>query len=348
MSKLRLKAEKERMAILEGDPLRARMRVSDVDPPLTTIPRETTDIAIKIELMSEVRGASKLSVSVNYNSSANAAIGALLRRMRKLTGHRDLDSTPVADSGDSENRPLSRARGSTIRCASADFVDDGEVDEANEWVLLVPGMDEVLAGKTPLVHFVAVRQCLLSRISSPILNLVLERKATIIEQIRNREMNDNRLLPESRRSSNYTPIRLKGQAVMSPEMMPGLQHHSVSQWVSVFLRCCSDVPARVKAKTLVLVAALVHGTSLLCETVSTKKVPGNATVLFNELLEFQCKICSLPRAARFSFTLYDADRAEKKPKAVATLNFPVFSFDGWMNTGQFECRMWLDRGFDFF
>jgi phosphatidylinositol-4,5-bisphosphate 3-kinase len=70
--------------------------------------------------------------------------------------------------------------------------------------------------------------------------------------------------------------------------------------------------------------------------------------LFNELLEFQFKICSLPRAARFSFTLYDADRAEKKQKAVATLNFPVFSFNGWMNTGEFECRMWLDRGFDFF
>jgi phosphatidylinositol-4,5-bisphosphate 3-kinase len=62
-------------------------------------------------------------------------------------------------------------------------------------------------------------------------------------------------------------------------------------------------------------------------------------------------IPSIPRAARLAFTLESsAARSRKGSRAapLATYNFPVFQFNGWMNTGEFTKRMWVDHGLDFF
>jgi phosphatidylinositol-4,5-bisphosphate 3-kinase len=66
-------------------------------------------------------------------------------------------------------------------------------------------------------------------------------------------------------------------------------------------------------------------------------------VAFNERVVVPMNIASLPRAARLAFTLYGS-----RKHAIATYNFAVFRFNGWLNTGEFAKKMWVDHGLDFF
>jgi hypothetical protein len=77
LSRLRKTAEAERMDALRKDPLRARMRVSDVDPPLTTI-----------EFRGGDRAPEQIALKVGSRETANHAISILLNRVGRMNARR--------------------------------------------------------------------------------------------------------------------------------------------------------------------------------------------------------------------------------------------------------------------
>jgi hypothetical protein len=92
LSRVRTEVEAHRRTALEEDPVRARMRVSAIDPPLTTYllkieqsEGRTGYIAMKVELGAVKHTATGLSTRVPYTATAKDAIQSLLAKMTHVT-----------------------------------------------------------------------------------------------------------------------------------------------------------------------------------------------------------------------------------------------------------------------
>ena len=339
MSRARNEVEIERAKAFEKDPLIARMRLSDVDPPLATYlaqvdksdPRTCT-IAMKVDLgQTGIMGdtGSSLSIRVPYDASADYAIEQLLMKITKLrTGGERKDQTEGDEKGGEETVPMDK--------------------NPKDYVLLLMGMDEVLSGDTPLFHFVCVRQQLLS--SMKILNLMLSEKKTIIEDIKRREMNKKSITPEPGPESLVHELKVETQPPLSSALMSAYPHSQATEHFCVFIKAIIDLPLQKKPAKYVLGIVLVNGCQVIGNEVRTKVASGITTVLFNQLVTIEVPICDIPRSARIAFTLYDADsvnsKKDKGRRALATYNFSIFRFDGWMNTGNFVKKMWHGRAMD--
>jgi phosphatidylinositol-4,5-bisphosphate 3-kinase len=332
-SALRAQEQDDRLRVLAADPLRARMRISTCDPPLTTYMQrleseaKAGSIAMKVELASTLGSTGSLtglSVTVPYVATADQAIRQLLKKMQRVK-HRSSgtfdtvdDSTALQERGSSDN-----------------------------YVLLLRGMNEVLAGPVPLEHFVCVRHFLLS--SATILNLILSEKQAIIADIHAREMNDESLLPEPSPDEQASDIRVPVDCPppLAFGEIPALVHSRVSRQLSVFVHGCFKIPMPLQVARYALTVSLIHGTALLCPSVSITPVSGGSGALFNETVTLPLSISALPRAARLAFTLSERSDSRKE-RPIGTYNFPVFQFNGWMSAGEFTRKMWLGHGLDFF
>ena len=385
LSTVRKEAEQTRRQRLEEDPLRARMRMSDSDPPLTTYLQKINQddpmsgqIAMKVERDVKEMGASGISMRIRYDAPANEAIAAVIQKFQrrvvtKLVAKDDEDSQTlsVSDPTDvSEGARAADARRSTALpgssplrlsrsglSASSDNAaairdqvmaeEEGEKDP-NDYVLVLRGMDEILAGNTPLCNFVCVRQFLLS--SQRLLNLTLAHKQSVIEDIRNKEMSTKVDIKEPEAASLSRPIRPRDTSAVSFDVMPAYPHSFAQEHLSIFVKGCIAVPDMKKPRKYCLTVCLINGDKLLSKPAETRSVFGYSTLLFNELLTLNLPIASLPRTARIAFTLYNCGKVTQKKmkkKAVGTYNFAVFRHDGWMNTGEYAKKMW-GHGMDYF
>lgn len=391
LSKVRKEAEQTRKQRLEEDPLRARMRTSDNDPPLTTYLQKLNQddpnsgfIVMKVERDVKCMGASGISMRIRYDAPANEAIAAVMKKFARLTSNRfaakdeeDSQTLSVSDTQDSErileqrkaaaagDRPMRLSRGgmSSSSDNAAEMVqamrarqarsrigeeeDQGESDP-NDYVLVLRGMDEILAGNTPLCHFVCVRQFLLS--SQRILNLTLAHRQNVIEDIRNKEMSTKVDVKEPDAASLARPFVCRSTPTVSFDVMAAYPHSFAQEHLSIFVKGCIAVPQMKRPKKYTVTACLINGGTLLSKPVETRPVFGSSTLLFNEFLTIDLPIASLPRTARIAFTLYNCGKVTKKvtkKKPVGTYNFAVFKCDGWMNTGEFAKKMW-GRDMDFF
>jgi phosphatidylinositol-4,5-bisphosphate 3-kinase len=341
-SKIRIEVENARQARLHADPLLARMRISAYDPPLTTfmqrIDKELSlsHIVMKVELTSNSGSVTGLSLQVPFTATADQAIKMILKKI--LTLERRPSATtivpaPSDTSGDSSD--------DIYRSSSLTFTGKKDTDDVSprpklhseDYALTLLGMDEVLAGPIPLTSFVCVRHFLLS--AQRILNLILKPKIVIIEEITARELSTSSLLPE-----------VDPQVQRDEIQVDGVSHTQKKSKFEVYVEECSNLHPRLYGAKLQLTVSLIHGVSVLCESVSTIKARGGQNITFNQTISLSIDIASLPRAARLAFTL----RSQKSDRmgAVATYNFAVFQFNGLINSGKFTKRMWTNHDFDFF
>ncbi|KAH0790611.1 Phosphatidylinositol 3- and 4-kinase family protein [Histomonas meleagridis] len=327
-------------------------------------------INLKVELRSGGIGASTtaLSVRVPYEETANGAIRMIAEKFSRL------NTLKPDEPGGSKRLSITLSSPEEWQKVPLIFNPD-------DYVLVIRGMDEVIAGETILIHFVCVRQFILS--GQPIMNLLLIEKKSVIESIQRKEMTfkvDESLdssdsafqdKEEQQIQSNPTP-QTQPSATTQPANQPpperkrtksviedstdnnnnslrnigSYSHRNLHENLSIRIKGCTNLGSTDESKKYSLKVALIHGTKTLVEPQMTKTKYGTTTLLFNETITIPLLIASIPRAARISFTLYKVSR--KKIKPIATYNFPVFLFDGWLNSGKFMKKMWSNRDMDYF
>ena len=379
LSKVRIEVDKRRKEMLDKEPLLARMRINDSDPPLTTYTSKinpadagTSTIAMKVELGPKMKCATSLSTRIAYNATANEAINSLLLKMKRLSSRshgqineENSDSASLSGPGSyiptipslPELRPsfpnISLVDG---KCPTQDRLEvlrvaaDREAERGdwnpNDFVLVLRGMDEILAGDTPLCHFLCVRQFLLS--GQKILNLILEKRQDVIENIRSREMGESFIMPEPGPESIRSDFGVHPPSDVPFVEMGGYRHCESSDKLTILVRGCLGIPPSEKVRQFCVVVCLIHGLKQLCRPVQTRFVYGSTSVLFNDKLTLDLPISSIPRMARISFTVYSMESSKKEKTPISTYNFPVFQHNGWMNTGALMKKMWLNKDMDFF
>ena len=309
LAKVRHVVEQARVERITVDPLLARMRTSKSDPPLFTCTKST--VAMKCELRAGITevAITGASIQCDYNVSADEAIRMLID---KIENHQKI----------------------TIGRDALDFL------------LLLQGTDEVISGSTPLVEFVCVRQFLIS--NQPVMNVMLVEKSQIIESIRNKEL-------------AATPMKEPEEGDFVPAITVSDNHLAVSNLkvsapFSIFIRGFKNV--KTKAKRVGCVVSIINGNTDLSDPKELPPIRGGFSyLLWNRKIEFPFAPRSLPRTARISITLYDVDEREslmkKAPKkrknlgAIASMNYALFTHDGWLNFGPILRRMWNDHNTDY-
>jgi hypothetical protein len=306
LSKVRHVVENQRIERISVNPLLARMRTSNTDPPLFTCQKST--VAMRCELRAGITevAATGTSIQVEYTVSADEAIKSLISKMEN---HQKI-------------------------CIGKDF---------SEFVLILQGTDEVIAGPTPLVEFICVRQFLIS--NQPVMNVLLAEKNQIIESIRNKEL-------------AVTPMKEPEEGDFVPSIsvsddnlcIPNLR---ITSQFSVFIKGFRNVPTN--AKRIGCQISIINGILDLCDPLELPVLYGGIpTIICNRKVEFPLSIRAFPRTTRISITLYDVDEREalmkKKSKkrnkhgAIASMNYALFTHDGWINVGPIERAMW--NGYD--
>lgn len=241
--------------------------------------------------------------------------------------------------------------------------DNDDEDDNNrnpdDYAFVINGTDEVMAGDIPLLHFISIRQFILKQ-NIPIIFLLLYKKQHIIDMIRKKELKVNDSLPEIPEEKLARPIIVKKPPKPSFDAMSCCPHCDVQEYFSILIRSIfnvKNIPSSKKEKdnrnncrTFALSVSLINGTEKVGKTKSTRLVVGTSTILFNETITLDISVSSIPRTARIAFTLYyiSSLNKKKKKKPLATYNFPVFTFSGWMNSGKFRKKMWTQKDTDFF
>ncbi|OHT11196.1 Phosphatidylinositol 3- and 4-kinase family protein [Tritrichomonas foetus] len=372
LSEIRSRVEKERIEKLKANPLIARMRISDSEPPLPFTDKISYPISISIEVRSDIIRSESLTVSIRVSSQSTVSnvIKQFIKRLKRIksagSASQDIAMKYAKESATTHTINSFASIGSLTNSAveagplgnlpsgklmSSDDEDDSMDDlpyMADDFVFALPGVDEILAGNTPMLHFVCVRQFILAQ--QPILNLVLVDKKDMIESIRNKELGTRKANPEPGPESSISIIQVTKPSRSLIRNIGYLSHSQVNCGLEIEIYSCIDLPVLRKESEYVLHAYLINGTAVLCPHVVSTVVAGKSNILFNQTLTFSLPIRMIPRSARVAFTLYDARLLAKNDKkaAIATYNFAVYTFSGWMNTGKFIKKMWVDRDTDFF
>lgn len=225
--------------------------------------------------------------------------------------------------------------------------------DPNNYVLVLKGTDEVLAGDTPLEHFYYVRQFLLS--NARFLQVLLESKDNIIKSIKSKEMSTSIKTEEPNSDALFKPIMPKvpenlNEKDFTDSSIGYIPHTLIKEPLRVYIGSAINIPTTKSLHKYFLNVSLINGTDILCPSASSKVVVGGNVLFFNQVLVLNIPICNIPRTARLSFTVYNIDKKKKKKGKgdVSTYNFPLFTYNGWMNLGHFVRMMWLDHDRDFF
>ena len=306
-SKLRTDAEAARTARLEAQPLLARTRLNEFDPPLTTCKKKNVPIKCDTRSVSISQEATAVSIAVDFKTTATKAIRDLFAKMKV---HQGIDQSLEPDN----------------------------------YALVLQGTDEVVAGDFPMDNFVCVRQFLLS--VTPFMNFLLVDKNELIAQIRAKELSYT-ALPEPTEEQLYQPVLFPGDNI-TPQFlsMPGFPHLSAKENFSITIGGCFKIPEQIAANKYVVRVVLIHGSNEISAPVMTRPACGGTSVAFNETMSLGLQIMQIPRAARIAITLYDYDKVGGKNGAIATINVPVFRFDGWFNSGLNFRSMWNEHDTD--
>ena len=172
------------------------------------------------------------------------------------------------------------------------------------------------------------------------------KKKTILDEIQNKELTAP-ALPEASPNELFKPIIIKTIPKVEFNIMPAFPHHAAREVINIFIGYCLNINS--KARRFVIQCNLINGTKELCDSSMTHPTIGGTSAVWNETLTLPLQIKTIPRSARIAITLYDYDLLKTKKRsaaALATYNFPVFTFDGWLNTGWKRMNMWNGKDLD--
>ncbi|EAY01473.1 Phosphatidylinositol 3- and 4-kinase family protein [Trichomonas vaginalis G3] len=217
-----------------------------------------------------------------------------------------------------------------------------ELDPKN-YALILQGTDEIIAGEYTIIQFVCVRQFLLS--VTPFMNFLLFDRNQLIEQINSKELSFTPL-PEPTAEQRYKPLVLKENVKPCFAQIGGFPHLLSKEYFSIIINGCFNIPKELSARAYIIRAAIYHGSNELGAPTMTKPSLGGTSVSWNEVLILTTQIQLIPRSARVAITLYNYEKIGTKEGAVATINIPVFNFDGWVNSGVNFCSMWNGKDTD--
>ncbi|EAY19428.1 Phosphatidylinositol 3- and 4-kinase family protein [Trichomonas vaginalis G3] len=305
-SELRKEVESARTSRLEQDPLLARMRLNASDPPLTTCRKKNVPIKVDTRYVALSGEATAISLAIQFDTTASQAIRDLFAKMQEHQGI-------------------------------------GKDLNPDNYALTLQGTDEVVAGNFPIKEFVCVRQFLLS--VTPFMNFLLVDKNQLIDQIKSKELSYS-ALPEPTPEQQYKPIILKEIEKPSFDIMGGFPHSIAKENFSIFIGGCFNIPPSLAASIYMIRAVIIHGSNELGAPVMTRPALGGTSVSWNEMLTVSLQIQQLPRSARVAITLYNYEKIGSKGSAIATINIPVFNFDGWYNSGVNFRSMWNGKDTD--
>lgn len=305
-SELRKEIESARTSRLEAEPLLARMRLNSSDPPLTTCRKKNVPIKVDTRFVALSAEATSISMAIPFDTTATKAIIDLFAKMQEHQGI-------------------------------------GKDLDPNNYALTLQGTDEVVAGDFPIQSFVCVRQFLLS--VTPFMNFLLVDKLQLTQQIREKELSYS-ALPEPQPEQLYRPISLDQPLKPSFEIMGGFPHSIAKESFSIFIGGCFNIPDDLAVSIYVIRAVIIHGSNELTTAVLTRPSLGGTSVAWNEMLNLSLQIQQIPRAARVAITLHNYEKYGSKQSAIATINIPVFNYDGWYNSGVNFRSMWNKKDTD--
>ena len=306
LSELRQNVESSRLAKLNNNPLLARMRINSEDPPLMTCKRKNVPIKAEMRSAEIDSAATGVSIAIQFETTASQAIRDLFSKMGSIQGI-------------------------------------GKGLNPDDFALVLQGTDEIVAGEYRFDHFVCVRQFLVS--VTPFMNFLLVEKKGLIESIKSKELSYQQL-KEPSNEQLYRPIGFNKELKPTCELMPAFPHSLAKENLSIHVGGCFMIPSDSKGCRYVVKASLIFGANEITDSVTTQPAVGETSVSWNETISINIPIQRIPNTARLSLTLHDYDRIGKKDSAIATLNYPIFTFDGWFNSGMSFRSMWNGKDSD--
>ena len=216
--------------------------------------------------------------------------------------------------------------------------------DPSEFALVLQGTDEVIAGTEPMENFVCVRDFLIS--GQPVMSVLLVEKSKLIESISSKELSQVSL-EEPKLEEFNNKIFVDEKPEVSLNEMPCVAHVSCTSHFRINIFKIDNCPIYQRIGISV---TIFDGVQDLCinSLDPVILVSGSKSILVNNEFEFPINICSLPRTARVSITLFNPDEKEKNGKKnIASVNYAIFDCNGWILSQQVTRRMWSNRGKDY-
>ncbi|EAY14583.1 Phosphatidylinositol 3- and 4-kinase family protein [Trichomonas vaginalis G3] len=216
-----------------------------------------------------------------------------------------------------------------------------EQDPSN-FAFVLQGTDEIIAGHIPMDHFISVRQFLLS--GQPVMNVLLYTRDSLIASVYQNELS-HQPLEEPSKSEFSTDFAVVGIPKRTFGYMPCTPHILSYARFGIFLSSLYNLPI---TQRLQISCSIIHGKSDLVTPVTFIQASGYRTQLINRYVEFQININSIPRSALLSITIENPDEKPDKPERyIASMNYTIFSHDGWVRSTPIVHKMWRTRAKDY-
>ncbi|KAH8409752.1 hypothetical protein KR222_004019 [Zaprionus bogoriensis] len=214
-------------------------------------------------------------------------------------------------------------------------------DRANDYILKVSGRDEYLFGDHPLIQFLYIQETL-SDAAVP--NVVLQSVMRLESYINH--YNEQSLGPDR-------PPKPKRQAIVAMPKTPRTNLWDLeTQNFALTLHGVTNVNFdRARAFKVGVHVGLYHGEHGICahRSVDVSSSGSTQDFYFEQVLEFDIKLCNLPRMTRLCIVIFEVTKMSrsKKPsnntstvKDVSYNNNPL----AWVNTTLFDFKHQLHRG----
>lgn len=139
--------------------------------------------------------------------------------------------------------------------------------DPDHYVLVLKGTDEVLAGDTPLEHFYYIRQFLFT--NNRILQVLLENKDIIINQIKSKEMNDSIKTEEPDAALLFKPVLPKihenlNKDDLSSKIIGCIPHSLIKEPLCIYIKGTFNIPHTKYIHKYFINILLVNRTDILC------------------------------------------------------------------------------------
>lgn len=216
-----------------------------------------------------------------------------------------------------------------------------EQDPSN-FAFVLQGTDEIIAGTIRLDHFMSVRQFLLS--GQSVMNVILYNRDKLIYSIYQNELS-HQPLEEPSKSEFNTDFAVVGIPQRTFRYMPCTPHILSYAKFGIFLGSLYNLPG---AQRIQLSLSLIHGKVDLITPITFIQPAGYRSQLINRYVEFPINVNSIPHSALLSITIEDPDAKPDKPERnIASMNYTIFSHDGWIRSTPIVYKMWRGRAKDF-
>ncbi|XP_014289821.1 phosphatidylinositol 4,5-bisphosphate 3-kinase catalytic subunit delta isoform [Halyomorpha halys] len=218
-------------------------------------------------------------------------------------------------------------------------------DHIGDFVFKVRGQEEYLVGNVPLVEFVYIQESLMKDVQPTL----------IVVSVRN--------VPVDTQTFCDSPDYAEDKRVRSSfSTLTSRKRKLISSWniddpfafqVTAICRLNCDSTRTVE---VAIQAGLFHGGKALCEPQKTleKQVTKEGGVCWEEDLQFDIKVCNIPRMARLCFVVYEISKSARGLRSrkirdskqelyinpMGWVNTTVYDFKNQLKTGAMTLYMW--------